>query len=107
MGISDDDKRQIMKDLAQGNVDAFGEIPILSLPLEQNFDPRNYQNFDDFAQRTHSAQDQQLSGCLLPLSHPSPESLENFELLNQDDLAQAFADQLKQRGLSNLDSDRA
>lgn len=106
MDISDDDKRQIMKDLAQGDVNAAGETPIFPLPLEQNFDSRNYQNFDDFAQRTASEQEQHLSSQSLPSSHPWSKSIEDVELPNQDDLAQAFADQLKQRGLSNSDSDR-
>lgn len=106
MDISDDDKRQIMKDLAQVYVNPAGETPIFPLPLEQNFDPRNYQNFDDFAQRTAGEQEQQLSGQSLPLSHPWSKSIEEVEIPNQDDLAQAFADQLKQRGLSNSDSDR-
>jgi len=106
MEISDDDKRQIMKDLAQGDINAAGETPIFPLALEQNFDPRNYQNFDDFAQRNTGEQAQQLSGQSLPLSHPWSKSIEDVELPNQDDLAQAFADQLKQRGLSNSDSDQ-
>jgi len=104
--ISDDDKRQIMKNLAQGYVNAADETPIFPLALEQNFDLRNYQNFDDFARRTAGEQEQQLSGQSLPLSRHWPKSIEDVELPNQDDLAQAFADQLKQRGLSNSDSDR-
>jgi len=104
--ISDDDKRQIMKNLAHGDVNAAGETPIFPLALDQNFDPKNYQNFDDFAQRTTDEQAHQLSGQSLSLSHPWSKSIEDVELPNQDDLAQAFADQLKQRGLSNSDSDR-
>lgn len=49
MFLSDDDKRQIMYELAQGNVSSLREVP--PLYPEEAFDPKDYPTFDDFAQR--------------------------------------------------------
>jgi hypothetical protein len=75
--ISDEDKRQIMKELAQGNIHLLPEATAFLSGSDQNLDLQDYQNFDDFAQR------------------PA------WQGLKQDTVVQAFFSQLKQRGLSN------
>lgn len=59
MTISDEEKRRIMTDLAQGKPGLINqEVP---QPLQnEQFDAENYQNFDDFTQRS-SGDEQQLS----------------------------------------------
>ncbi len=52
MTISDEEKRQIMKDLARGNPKMFNQEPSHQLaPDDKKFEAQDYQNFDDFAQR--------------------------------------------------------
>jgi hypothetical protein len=52
MSISDEEKRQIMNELARGNPKLLNQesSPYLA-SSDQNFDAKDYQNFDDFAQR--------------------------------------------------------
>lgn len=61
VSISDEEKRQIMDKLARGNPDLPIQEPS-QRPFsdDQNFDARDYQNFDDFAQRPFG-NEQQLS----------------------------------------------
>ncbi len=54
MSSSDQYKRQIMNDLAQGNTESLDDAPS---------DPsKEYQNFDDFAQRSTHQERRQLFG---------------------------------------------
>jgi len=56
MSISDEEKRQIMNELARGNPEMQAQEPSQHpAPDEENFDPQDYQNFDDFAQRSSQA----------------------------------------------------
>ncbi len=73
MHLSDDDKQRIMKELAQGNINPLPETTD-SFSEVEDFDPHLYQSFDDFAQR--------------PTRQRQPE-----------DSAQAFFNELKNRGL--------
>jgi len=61
MSISDEEKRQIMNELARGNPEMQAQEPSQHpAPDEENFDPQDYQNFDDFAQRSSQAKQGQL-----------------------------------------------
>ena len=51
MPISDEEKRQIMEELARGNPDLPIQEPS-QIPSNQSLDAKDYQNFDDFAQRS-------------------------------------------------------
>ncbi|MBV8887817.1 MAG: histidine kinase [Chroococcidiopsidaceae cyanobacterium CP_BM_RX_35] len=52
MSITDEEKRQIMQELSQGNPELINQNPNPKQALdEQKFDINEYQNFDDFAQR--------------------------------------------------------
>lgn len=62
MTISDEEKRQIMNKLAQGKPGIVSQEPTNS--NEENFNPEDYQNFDDFAQRSSTDERQQLLGKL-------------------------------------------
>ncbi len=73
-------RRQIMQDLAQGNVESLDE-PTANSTTE-------YQNFDDFAQRTTADQRRQLFGQTLhpdriPASQMEPELQQRSPKLNQ------------------------
>jgi gas vesicle protein len=67
MAINDEEKRQIMNELAQGKPGLVNqELPKQSAQNDENFDAKNYQNFDDFAQR--SSVDGQQFGKSSPLN---------------------------------------
>jgi DNA-binding ferritin-like protein len=51
MSITDEEKRQIMQDLSQGNAELLNENSTQALN-NQKVDSNEYQNFDDFAQRS-------------------------------------------------------
>lgn len=76
MYISDNEKLQIIRELAKGSIYPLPGITASISKNDQDFDPQDCLNFDDFAQRT-ACQEQ------------------------HDALPRAFFDQLKQRGLSN------
>lgn len=99
MTSSEQYKRQIMNDLAQGNVESLDN---------QSGDPaQEYQNFDDFAQRTTADERRQLFGRSLhpdniPTSQMEPElqkAIAQIKPNERDDVARAFFKHLKQRGL--------
>ncbi len=101
MTSSEEYKRQIMKDLAGGNTESLGEVPS---------DPnKEYQNFDDFAQRSSHHERRQLFGRSLnhdsvPPSQMEPDlqkAIAQIKPNERDDVARAFFKHLKQRGLDD------
>ena len=101
MTSSEEYKRQIMKDLAGGNTESLGEVPS---------DPnKEYQNFDDFAQRSSHHERRQLFGKSLnhdsvPPSQMEPElqkAIAQIKPNERDDIAGAFFKHLKHRGLDD------
>ncbi|WP_445637342.1 Heat shock protein DnaJ domain protein [Nostoc sp. DSM 114161] len=92
-------RRQIMKDLAEGNVESLDE-PTVNSTTE-------YQNFDDFAQRTTPDQRKHLFGRSLhpdkiPTSQMEPElqqAIAQIKPNERDDVARGFFKHLKERGL--------
>jgi hypothetical protein len=101
MTSSEQYKRQIMNDLAQGNVESLDDAPTNSA--------QEYENFDDFAQRSSQDERRQLFGRSLhpdkiPLSQMEPElqkAIAQIKPNERDDVARAFFKHLKQRGLSD------
>lgn len=103
MPSSDEYKRQIMNDLAKGNVESMNDLPS---------DPSNeYENFDDFAQRSTVDERRRLFGQSLQHDRIPPTQMEP-ELRNaltqvkpneRDDVAKEFLKKLKERGLSDRD----
>ncbi len=99
MTSSEQYRRQIIKDLADGNVESLDE-PTANSTTE-------YQNFDDFAQRTTPDQRRQLFGRSLhpdriPTSQMEPElqqAIAQIKPNERDDVARGFFKHLKQRGL--------
>ena len=101
MTSSEQYKRQIMNDLAQGNVESLDDAPTNSA--------QEYENFDDFAQRSSPEERRHLFGQSLhpdkiPLSQMEPElqkAIAQIKPNERDDVARAFFKHLKQRGLSD------
>ncbi|MBW4562206.1 MAG: hypothetical protein KME32_13835 [Mojavia pulchra JT2-VF2] len=99
MTSSEEYKRQIMKDLAGGHVESLDDVKTDSTT--------EYENFDDFAQRTTPDQRRQLFGRSLhpekiPTSQMEPElqkAIAQIKPNERDDVAHAFFKHLKQRGL--------
>jgi hypothetical protein len=100
MSTSDQYKRQVMNDLAQGNVESMPESSA-----------QEYENFDDFAQRSSREERRQLFGRSLhpdsiPPSQMEPElrkAISQIKPNERDDVAREFFKQLKKRGLSDRD----
>ena len=101
MTSSEQYKRQIMSDLAQGNTETLEDAPMNSA--------QEYENFDDFAQRSSHDERRQLFGRSLhpdriPPSQMEPElqkAIAQIKPNERDDVARAFFKHLKQRGLSD------
>lgn len=101
MTSSEEYKRQIMKDLAGGDVESLDET---SAELDQK-----YQNFDDFAQRSSKDERRRIFGRSLhperiPPSQMEPElqkAIAQIKPDERDDVAREFFKQLKERGLSD------
>jgi hypothetical protein len=99
MTSSEEYKRQIMRDLAGGNVEHLDNMGEDSTA--------EYENFDDFAQRTTPDQRRQLfSRSVVPERIPSsqmePElqkAIAQIKPNERDDVARAFFKHLKSRGL--------
>ncbi|MCL1466637.1 hypothetical protein [Argonema galeatum] len=101
MSSSEEYKRQIMNDLAGGKVESMNDAPV---------DPSSeYENFDDFAQRSTVDERRKMFGRSL---HPDriPPSEMDSELKSaiaqikpneRDDVAHEFFKRLKERGLSD------
>jgi hypothetical protein len=103
MPSSEEYKRQAMKDLASGD----SEI----LPEDTSED---YQNFDDFAQRSSRDERHQLfsksfTPDRIPASQMEPElqqAIAKIKPEERDDVAHDFLSQLKKRGLSDRDLEK-
>ncbi len=106
MSSSEQYKRQIMNDLAQGNVENLDDAPT---NLEQD-----YANFDDFAQRSSTEERRRLFGRSLhpdqiPATQMEPElqkAIAQIKPNERDDVARAFFKHLTKRGLSDRDLER-
>jgi len=103
MPSNDDYKRQIMSDLAGGDKEM--------LPDET---PSDYQNFDDFAQRSSRSERHQLFSRSLhpsqiPTSQMEPElqkAIAQIKPNERDDVAREFLGHLKKRGLADHELER-
>lgn len=101
MANSEQYRQQILQDLAQGNVESLGNINTVTTD--------EYENFDDFAQRTTTDQRRQLFSQSLqperiPPSQMEPElqkAIAQIKPNERDDVARAFLKQLKERGLDD------
>ncbi|MEH2456231.1 hypothetical protein [Nostoc sp.] len=99
MSSSDNYKREILNELAHGNTESLDDV---------SSDPnKEYQNFDDFAQRSSHEERRQLFGRSfnhnsIPPSQMEPElqkAIAQIKPNERDDVARAFFKHLKQRGL--------
>jgi hypothetical protein len=102
MPSSDEYKRQVMRDLAQGNTESLGDV---------SSDPETeYQSFDDFAQRSSHEERRQLFGRFrVSPSEMEPElqkAIAQIDPHERDDVSRAFFKHLKERGLSDRDLER-
>ncbi|AFY42338.1 hypothetical protein [Nostoc sp. PCC 7107] len=101
MSTSEEYRRQIMQDLAQGDVESLND-PSTDTATQ-------YDNFDDFAQRTTTDQRRQLFGQSvnpqqIPSSQMEPElqkAIAQIKPNERDDVARAFFKHLKGRGLDD------
>ncbi|MBW4643966.1 MAG: hypothetical protein KME23_13415 [Goleter apudmare HA4340-LM2] len=101
MTSSEEYKRQIMRDLAGGNVE--------SLDNFSDDSTTEYENFDDFAQRTTPDQRRQLFSRSvtperIPTSQMEPElqkAIAQIKPNERDDVARAFFKHFKSRGLDD------
>lgn len=106
MTSSNEYKRQIMNDLAQGNVE--------SLDSDSAQVADNYQNFDDFAQRSSRDERRHLfsrsfSQERVPSSQMEPElqkAIAQIKPNERDDVARDLIKHFKSRGLSDRDLER-
>lgn len=104
MTTSDNYKRQIMNDLAGGNKEM----------LPDDSSDNDYQNFDDFAQRSSRSERHQLFSRSLrpdqiPSSQMEPElqrAIAQIKPNERDDVAREFLGHLKKRGLDDRDLER-
>lgn len=106
MSSSNEYKRQIMNDLAQGDVESLDDVP---------GDPqKDYQNFDDFAQRSsrkerHGLFSRAFHPERIPASQMEPElqqAIAKIKPNERDDVAREFFKHFKERGLSDRDLER-
>jgi hypothetical protein len=99
MSSSEQYRREIMRDLAQGNVESMGDV--------QSNPTQDYQNFDDFAQRSSHDERRHLFGRSLNHQSIPPQQMEpelqqaiaKIKPNERDDVARSFFKHLKQRGL--------
>jgi hypothetical protein len=106
MPSSEEYKRQIMRDLAQGDTESLGEV--------SNDPSQDYQNFDDFAQRSSHEERRKLFGRSfnhesLPPSQMEPElqkAIAQIKPNERDDVARAFFKHFKERGLDDRHLER-
>ena len=103
MSTSDDYKRQVMKDLAGGSKEILSD--------ETGAD---YQNFDDFAQRSsrterHQLFSRSLNPDRIPASQMEPElqkAIAQIKPNERTDVAEEFLSHFKKRGLSDRDLEK-
>ncbi len=101
MASSDEYKRQIMNDLAQGNKETLGDVD----------SSNEYQNFDDFAQRSSREERRKLFGRSfhpdnIPSTQMEPElqrAIAQIKPNERENVARDFFSHLKKRGLSDRD----
>ncbi len=101
MTSSEQYKHQIMDDLAKGNVESLQDAP-----TDIN---KDYQNFDDFAQRSTTEERRQLFGKNLhpdsiPLAQMEPElqkAIAQIQPKEREHVASEFFKRLKERGLDD------
>lgn len=106
MPSSEEYKRHIMDDLAKGNVD--------SLDSSSTAPVTEYDNFDDFAQRSSREERRNLFGKafhpdLIPANQMEPElqkAIASIKPNERDDVAREFFNHLKKRGLNDRDLER-
>ncbi len=99
MSSSEQYKRQIMNDLAQGNAESLDDAPAATTG--------DYENFDDFAQRSSHDERRHLFGKSfhpdkIPTTQMEPElqkAIAQIKPNERNDVARAFFKHLKQRGL--------
>jgi hypothetical protein len=99
---SDEYKRQVMKDLAEGSKETLTE------------ETENYQNFDDFAQRSSREERRNLFSDLFQKDRITPAEMEpelqkavaGIQPNQRDDVAREFFKHLKKRGLNDRDLER-
>ncbi|MBE9055304.1 hypothetical protein [Sphaerospermopsis sp. LEGE 08334] len=99
MRSSEEYRRNILQDLAQGNVESLDNTNAMTTD--------EYETFDDFAQRTTKDQrrhlfNQSLQPERIPPSQMEPElqkAISQIKPNERDDVARAFFKQLKERGL--------
>lgn len=109
MASSEEYKRQIMKDLAGGNVESLNTGSTGSINSG-----KEYENFDDFAQRSSRDERRQLFGRSfhpdrIPSSQMEPElqkAIAQIKPNERDDVARDFFGHLKKRGLNDRDLER-
>ncbi|WP_068817363.1 hypothetical protein [Phormidesmis priestleyi] len=107
MPSSDDYKRQVMQDLARGDKESADDV----IPTDS---VENYQNFDDFAQRSSKEERRQLFGKSfhpdrIPSSQMEPElqkAIAQIKPNERNDVAKEFFNQLKKRGLHDRDLEK-
>lgn len=101
MTSSNQYRREIMNDLAQGNTDSLDNFPTAD----------NYENFDDFAQRSTREERRNLFGRAfhpdrIPANEMEPElqrALAQIQPNERDDVAKDFLTHFKQHGMSDRD----
>lgn len=101
MPSSDEYKRQVMQDLAQGNRET----------LDDTGSSNEYDNFDDFARRSSREERRHLFGRSfhpdrIPSNQMEPElqhAIAQIKPNERDDVAREFFSHLKKRGLSERD----
>lgn len=106
MSSSEEYKRQIMNDLARGDTD--------SLDNSSSDSGSNYENFDDFAQRSSREERRSLFGRSfhpdrIPSNQMEPElqrAIAQIKPNERDDVAREFFNHLKKRGLSDRDLEK-
>lgn len=99
-------KRQIMNDLARGNVESIDDADTQP--------EREYANFDDFAKRSSRDERREMLGRgfhpnRIPTSQMEPELREAIAQIKpneRDDVAHDLLKQLKKRGLSDRDLEK-
>lgn len=107
MPSSDEYKRQIMQDLASGNTESLDTSNTSS-------SSNDYENFDDFAQRSTRDERRQIFGRSfhpdrIPAAQMEPElqkAIAQIKPNERDDVARDFFSHLKKRGLSDRDLER-